>query len=309
MSLSLLLNAAPGQAQIFISATGDDENSCSRAAPCRTLQRGINATGAGREMTILTSGEYGRGTIIKSISILAEGVSANIRSFAAGTNAITIDNPAARVVLKGLFLTGGGAGESGVRIEAAAVVHIERCTIERFSQFGIGLNHSGDTNLLVKDSIVRDNGSTGLVVDGAGMRLMVDNSRFESNGGSGVIILDGAEATITRSVASGNSVTGIGQLGGRTSITWTTAAENGGSGYSATSGARMTLESSIARGNGASGLFVQNVSTARISNNVLTHNVTGISSNATVFTRQNNIVRDNIGSDLSGNPPQAFAGT
>jgi hypothetical protein len=196
-----VVGATSNRAQIFISATGDDANNCGRAAPCRTLQRGIDATGAGRELTILNSGEYGRATIAKSITILAEGVSANIRSFAAGADAITVDHPAAKIVLRGLLLTGGGAGRHGIDI-VAAPVHVENCRIERFDSNGI--HDFGITELFVGGTISRENGMDGLFATGyvgPAERLAVDNSQFENNGEDGVDLDSLEAATITRNRA------------------------------------------------------------------------------------------------------------
>jgi hypothetical protein len=293
--------AAPARAQIFISATGDDDNNCGRTAPCRTLQRGIDATGAGRELTILNSGEYGPATINKSITILAEGVSANIRSFAAASDAITIDDPAAKVVLRGLFLTGGGTGASGIRILSAATVHIENCRIERFN-YGIFYS-GGGADLFVTDTISRENDNDGLYVSTAtAQRLKVDNSQFDNNGNDGLSI-HGVEAAIIRTVVAGNGTAGIRHSGGEANITWTTAADNGFYGYIVSSG-KMRLEFSTARGNGpgngtGSGFRVQGGAVGVISNSVVTDNDVGLQNFGSLLSRRNNTVAGNT-TNISG---------
>src|SRR5688500_40669 len=110
MSLSIalgtvLLLSASVQAQAirFIATDGLNTNDCTRAAPCRTLPRGIAATPDGAALQILDSGSFGNAaTIDKSITISAVGV-------AATAGAITIDAPGATVVLRGLLLTGRAA--------------------------------------------------------------------------------------------------------------------------------------------------------------------------------------------------------
>jgi hypothetical protein len=287
------MTTAPVQAQIFISAIGDDDNNCGRAAPCRTLQRGIDATSAGREMTILNAGEYGPGNITKSITILAEGVSANIRSFAAGSDAITIDNPAAEVALKGLFLTGGGTGGTGIRIVDAAAVHIQDCTIERFAS---GIAANGGTEIFVAGTVSRENSGRGLFVSGlfsAAEKLKVEDSQFENNGDDG-LDLQGIDATITRSAFTGNGGDGIEQSFGETDVTWTTATDNAGDAYIVGNG-QMTLEFSVARGNGGAGLRTTTSSAiGRISNSVVTDNNIGLANDdGSLFSHRNNTVHGN----------------
>jgi hypothetical protein len=297
--LALVVTAAPARAQIFISATGDDDNNCGRTAPCRTLQRGIDTTGAGRELTILNSGEYGRAAIAKSITIVANGVSANIRSFAAGADAITIDDPAAKVVLRGLFLTGGGTGRHGINIVAAAAVHIEDCRIERFDENGI--HDFGSTELFVTDTVSRENGRDGLFATGflgPAERLTVDNSQFEDNGSDGLDFDHLEAASITRTVVARNGAIGMTQSGGEANVTWTTAADNGFSGYELYSGGpggggRMRVEFSTARGNDYAGFLVRTGATGVISNSVVTDNGFGLRNEGTLLSRRNNTVTGN----------------
>ena len=326
--LALVINAAPVEAQTFIAAGCDDANNCGRAAPCRSLQRGVNATRAGRVLTILDSGDYGPATIGKSITVAAEGISANIRA-ASGTSAITINNAAATVVLRGLFLTGGGVGATGIFITQAAAVHIEDCQIERFTGAGI-LLPGADTELLIADTVSRANGDDGLRVEGEGTtaRLTVDNSRFENNGGDGLEVR-GARSTITRSVASGNGGHGILHIGGNTSVSWTTTTNNAGDGiaqgdgdmsvswttatnnaehgYAVTDGGVMIIESSVGSKNAGHGLYVMESSSyALISTSVLMDNTLhSIRNDGFVQTRRNNTFSSAIGANaLTSFPSQ-----
>jgi hypothetical protein len=288
-----MLAASAADAQIFISATGNDANICSRTAPCRTLQRGINATGAGREMQILDSGEFGRATITKSITISAVGVSATVRSLTSGSNAIVINSSTAVVALRGLMLLGGGTGLRGINITAAQAVHIENCDIERFSGSGIRLA-ANNTELFVIDSRVRQNGADGLIVTGTtSAKLSVDNSTFENNADDGIDV-EGIEATITRSVMAGNGSNGVEQTNGRTNGTWATAASNGANGFDVTGAGQMTLEFSVARGNAAAGLHIGTGATGRLSNSTFTDNDAGVQNDGgTALTRETSTIEGN----------------
>src|SRR5262245_25333565 len=122
---------AHAQAVRFIGSTGNDTNNCTRQAPCLTLQRGIDETPDRGVLQVLDGGAYGAGTIIRSITVLGDGVSAM-------AGRITINSATARVVLRGLLLIGpaGGIG-AGLTISAARSVHVVRCEIALFGGHGI----------------------------------------------------------------------------------------------------------------------------------------------------------------------------
>jgi hypothetical protein len=289
--LCALAAQAPAQAQTFISATGNDTNACTRAAPCRTLQRGVNATSPGRELTILTSGEYGPATVNKGLTVLAEGVSANIRQFTSGSTAIVVNAPGQKIALKGLFLTGGNSAYYGIRIAAAAAVHLDDIVVERFRVNGISMVSAG-TELFVSNSTLRFNLGTGLYACcESSSSLTVDNSRFENNEDG--LLASNFFGSITRSIASGNTGNGISVHEGSLNVTETTAANNGQRGFEVYAG-QIRLNSSVARGNGTEGLYVWTaVASAILTNSVFTDNATGIFNAGTVFRRGNNTVTDN----------------
>src|SRR5215204_92373 len=83
----LVTASAPVYAQAtrtWVSGVGDDANPCSRTAPCKTFAGAISKTAAGGEINVLDPGGFGGVTITKSISILAEGVTAGV--LVSGTN-------------------------------------------------------------------------------------------------------------------------------------------------------------------------------------------------------------------------------
>ena len=140
----------------YISITGDNANACTLAAPCRTLQHGINVTPVGGELRILDFGvSANNATVSKSMTI-----SGNDNTIFLGT-VIAIDDAAAVVTLRGLTLIGQGTVDNGISIVAAAVVHIERCVIHNFTLRGIYATAEG-VEVFVADSVSRDNGNAGL---------------------------------------------------------------------------------------------------------------------------------------------------
>jgi hypothetical protein len=286
--------AGPAQAADntrYISIAGKNTNPCTLVQPCRTLQRGINIAPAGGELRVLDSGDYGaNGNIRKSLTITGNGNTIFV------ANGIAINKADAVVALRGLTLDGQGTTTLGVLIENAAAVHVERCVVHSFASHAIQVAADG-VKVFVLDSISRDNGGHGFLIAGAGAsHVTIDNSRFENNLGTGVLVSSG-HATIHRSTVSGNVSQGIFVDGASVSVTSTMAVQNP-TGFFVKSGSVLTVESSLAHDNSI-GLFVTG-STARISNSTFTENTTGISNGGGVETRGNNTVRGNT-TDLSGN--------
>lgn len=291
----------------FVAANGSDANKCTRGKPCRTIQRGVNRTPDGGELQILTSGDYpGAVNIARSITISAVGVSATLTG---GT--ITIDNAGAKVMLRGLLLNGqnAGAGASGIVIDNAASVHIANCEVERYAQDGIVLD-AADARLFVSHSVMTNNSGDGLVaVSGKpNMKLTVDGSRFENNGGRGMAV--GVQSSVTRSVVSGNGSSGVFVFAERMNVTTTIAENNGLSGFQAQGpSAVMTIKSAVGRGNAIAGL--RNISgVVNISDSVFTDNGFGIrnTDGGSVFSLGDNLVTGNITDDIDGDPPKPLPG-
>jgi hypothetical protein len=293
LATGIFIDAAQAGRLSYVSSTGNDANACTLAAPCRTLTHAIAATTNGGEVRLIDSAGYGAAiTIGKSITVSGDGA-----TIFAGP--ITINNANAVVTLRGLVLNGGGtpAGSSGVTIQAARTVHIERCTIHGFPQHGVQTTAlAGD--LTVTDSIMRDNGGDGLEIE-AITRVAIDGSRFENNGLDGLLVFsNAAKVSVSHSVASGNGDSGVRVLIGDVKVT-TTAADHNAQGYAITNG-HITLESVTAHDNTFSGLFVDAEATARISNSAVSENGTGIANGGLVLTRQNNTVSGNT-TNLTGN--------
>jgi hypothetical protein len=306
-ALVLAIQATPAAAAplTFVSATGDDTKPCTvQAQPCKTLQKGISVTPAGGEIRILSQLPSQNATIGSSLTVNGGGHTM--------LGKIIINSASAVVTLRDLSLNGRGLTDRGIDIVNAVAVHIEGCTVERYTSKGIFLAGGVSTELFVSDSVSRDNGDTGLYISGpTTAKLTVDDSRFENNNGdSGVRVGDG-QASISRSVFSGNDV-GVLQIGGTTNIAHSTAVANF-IGF-AVDGGEMTLESCVSRGNSNTGLFAFASTVARISNSVFTNNTNGVSNNfgandGSILTSENNVIAGNTadlqgGTTLTTLPPQ-----
>ena len=284
---------ARAQTITYVASTGNDANPCTAVtAPCKTLQRGINAVLAGGELRLLTSLQ-GNAVITKSVSIFGDG------NALVGT--IIVNSASAVVSMRGLALNGFSGFVNGIRVIAASEVYVENCTVENFTGDGILLDVAASPELFVIDSISRSNGADGLHVEGqvSTAKLTVDNSRFENNGGDGLDIR--VNSSLTRVVASGNGSKGVFQVGNDMNVTWSAAFDNVDDGFNVSSGGRMMLESSVASRNAAAGLDAGSGNVARISNSVFTHNAAGIDGVGQVFSRGDNTIEANT-ENIAGDP-------
>ncbi len=206
-------SASAQASRTWVSGVGDDANPCSRTAPCKTFAGAISKTAAQGEISVLDPGGFGAVTITKSISIIAEGVEGGI--LAAGVNGIIINAGATdRVTLRGLTIEGFNTGLNGIRFLAGGALHVENCTIERFTGFGISFEPSGASQLTVSDTLVRENGGAA----GGGIQLLPGaagsaNATFDrlisSRNRVGLRADDRAKAALRSSTVSGNTVFGV----------------------------------------------------------------------------------------------------
>ena len=219
-------------------------------------------------------------TIAKNITISGDG--------APIVGTIVISSASAVVTLRGLELNGAKVLANGIRIDNAALVQIEDCTVERYTGDGIKLLATTSTKLFVSGTVSRNNSGRGLLVDDVNARVTVEDSLFEGN--TYALYLRAAGTNVTRSVASGNTY-GIYLVGGTANITETMAVDNVGSGFNVDGGASATLTSSVARANQA-GLFLASGTSATITDSVLTNNGYGIM-NYGVLTMANTVIGGN----------------
>lgn len=222
--------------QAFIASKGKDANACTRVAPCKSLQRGVNVAGAGGEVIVLDSTTVGAVTIAKSVSIVASpGVQVSLAAPAAGgaNSAVTISGDGIRVLLRGLTITADPVTpqNSGVLVQQADAVTIENCVIKGFAGYGV-VSYSPGV-LAVTDSTVRDNGSAGIAVGTdsgtSRTRAVLDRVRATRNGSgygldAGIAVDAGADATIVDCLLADN-FRGI-AVSGRPGASATAVADN-----------------------------------------------------------------------------------
>ena len=135
----------------WVSGTGTDATSCGTiASPCRTLQYAHDQTATGGEINFKDAAGYGSVNIVKSISIINDGVGVAGVLAPPGGNAIEINaTSSGEVILKGLTIEGANTGTYGVRLGNIRNFVMSDCYVSGFTSAGLGLYPVGDTSVTV----------------------------------------------------------------------------------------------------------------------------------------------------------------
>jgi hypothetical protein len=221
---SLFVHATPAQAaqETWVSSTGTNTGNCPATAPCKTFQYAHNKTTAGGTLNVLSSGSFGDVTITKSISIVADGAQALIRTVAACGAGICINAGANGVVnLRGLTIEGtGSTSTNGILLTSAKMLRVHKSFIRK-TGFAINFSPSSASELYVTDTTLADNTGSGITVDAlAGppgpttAKVSLDRVNMEDNEIGLVIMLSTSaanvvNATLRDSVVAGNRNIGI----------------------------------------------------------------------------------------------------
>jgi hypothetical protein len=253
------LEASAQAALTWVSTTGTDSGTCSRAAPCRTFSYAQGQTAAGGEISVVDSGTYAGVNIFKSITLSAPaGVNAVVSP--TGTNHTTIDIYAGAgdaVTLRNLNIVNNNPNAVyGIGFNSGAELTLEGCRVSGFNGNGVNVvSISPSTRVYVRNSVIRNNSNVGLklMAGGSGVvRATVSATVLEKNT-TGVMALANTDVTVRDSTASDNTTTGF---------------ETGNT------SARMMLENCVASGNGNGLASTQG--TLRASSTTVVHNTTGL---------------------------------
>jgi hypothetical protein len=197
----------------WVSHGGSDTNTCTSASPCATFAFALSQITDGGKVSCLDSGSFGQFTVTISAAIDCNGMVAipNEDHTFTCPDEVTINAPGKVVSLRGLSVTGNIAcGSNGIVIQAATAVHIEDCVIEDFAQKGIVDNRTtGSTKLAIKNTVVRNNGSAGIVAAAAPKNSVVLENVHSVGNAYGIAVAGGNNVVISRSVMSENSIAGI----------------------------------------------------------------------------------------------------
>ncbi len=179
--------AHAGNFRSYLSLTGNDANACTLPAPCRLLPAAIAATNDGGEVWMLNSANYNTAPVLinKGIKILA--IPGEVGSVVGnGGDALIINAPGKDVTLRNLVVLNLAGGLSGVRIQEAEAVHIEKTTIHDFSDATgacVVLDAPNTMRVYIDDSFMR-HCRTAILVNAPAVlpnrpSLVMDNTRIE----------------------------------------------------------------------------------------------------------------------------------
>ncbi|HEX8212228.1 MAG TPA: hypothetical protein VF584_18775 [Longimicrobium sp.] len=219
--LGALAAAAPSAAsaqatRTWVSGTGDDVNSCSRLAPCKTFAGAISKTAVGGEINCLDPGSFGTIFISKSITIDCNGViGSNLNS---GGSGVTINGTDVVVTLRNLQINGQGAGTTGVRFYNGRRLVLENVFISGNSQAGVVVNMmAGSGHVVINNSQIINNYDGIRVSHGittVNRSVIAGNTIFAliaENGG--VISANDNILAVNGIAAQAGNGTGVGQTG------------------------------------------------------------------------------------------------
>ncbi len=280
--------ASMAQAQAtrtWVSGVGDDANPCSRTAPCKTFAGAISKTAAGGEIDALDPGGFGAVTITKSITIDG-GTGAGWASIlAAGTNGVIINALTTDIVtLRHISINGANKtaspGINGVRVLSASRVHISYCDIFGFGTHGvdISLNSGVGARVTIQDSTIEQCNNSGVNVVG--------------NGGSPIVNIEHARIQMC--------ATGVNAGASSFVVVHDTALLSNTNGVVVGGTSDTVVDSCNITQQGLNGIQVAGGGQARIGNNLISQNPTGVANSGTTQTSQDNRFFGNS-TDVSGN--------
>ncbi len=191
----------------FVATTGDDANTCTSAAYCRTFARALPMTNSGGEIVAVNSGGYGPFSITQPVVITAIGIDAAITQTTSGQDAISI-NTTGNVTITGLNLNGGGTGHDGISVQNVGVLSLYSMQVQGFAAHGI---YFGSGNALSMYDCKVSGNYYGL--DFNGSKAYAHNTAFDNNSSLGADV-EGGYVVIADSSAENNTNYGIAATGG-----------------------------------------------------------------------------------------------
>ena len=216
---TLFAISAPAHAQAtrtWVSGVGNDANPCSRTAPCKTFAGAMPNTAVNGIINCLDPGGFGAVTITKSITIDCHETLGSILAGQENVTGIIINVTTAdpkdtlrTVRLRNIDIAGVNIGNNGISILSAVSVIMEDMSITGMTKNGISDTRSeGKTSLVIKNSIIANNGGSGISALAQDNNVVLDNVHAVKNV-YGAAFGKTNNGAINRSVFSNNTVAGV----------------------------------------------------------------------------------------------------
>lgn len=284
----------------FVASTGNDGNPCSLGAPCRAFGAAIAQTSPNGEVIVLDSAGYGPATITQPVSIIAPpGIYAGI-SVTTGGVGMTVNTGSGKVTLRGLTINNISGGTSGIAFLSGTSLYLDGVIVTNFSTAGLSATVGASSNVVVTNSIFRDNGTGAMFSASSGtLAISIENTLFGRNA-TGLDFRDSTVGTVHFSTVSsgGNGIVIDPITPGKTAnieVRDCTISDNGTGVAASQTGAGspvnlVSVISSQVSGN-LIGIQVAGVnSSAYVSDTAIVRNVTGLNpvSSATIVSGTDN---------------------
>jgi hypothetical protein len=188
--------SAQGVQRTYVSATGDDNNSCLRTEPCRSFTEALSKTTIGGEVNCINAADYGMVMITRSVTIDCEDTQGTVTAIVSN-NGIVINGAGAVVVLRGLSISGGVTNVSGIlgiRFIQGASLTLDQVVVTNFGNAAsVGLRFepsNPNAELHIVNSIFANN-SEGIRIQPTGIgsaNVSLQNVQVINSANSGLLI-------------------------------------------------------------------------------------------------------------------------
>jgi Right handed beta helix region len=198
LALALAVPVLAQNTRSWVSSTGDDNNMCTRASPCATMNGALSKTNDGGEIDVVDPGDYGSASISQAVTIDGGGMARltgvhiffssntvvvrNLSILASIGDAIDVQETfSAAVLIDHVRMTGSGGGSTGVWLDNRGNVTVTDSSISGFAM-GV-LTTSSSATLTVRNTAITQSSQYGVETTGGVITL---DSCSVSDGAIGV---------------------------------------------------------------------------------------------------------------------------
>jgi hypothetical protein len=142
----------------WVSGIGNDSNPGTQTLPYATFATAVANTSPGGLVSVADTGDFGPVTISNSITIDGGGIGGTI-TFTGSEGIYIFSSTACTVSLRHLTINGLGIGTDAIFFASNSGINnnnliIDGCTLEGFTDIGIGVGSESGENVVVKDTTI-----------------------------------------------------------------------------------------------------------------------------------------------------------
>lgn len=204
LAVTLRSPSADAAPYTWVSGTGVDTGACPETAPCRSFQYALTQTRDGGTIAVRSPGIFAGVRINKSVTLMAEGVVAILRTAAANCGAVVcVDANQGVVTLRGLTIDAMHSGADGIRVRNVGLFFLQQSTI-RQSRIGLLVTCAADIydgKSDVVDSTFTENDQGLKIVANRASTIALHRVRVQGNAEGVLLESTGSSDTINASIA------------------------------------------------------------------------------------------------------------